>query len=161
MRNNLKGVRRIKVIDSHDYEEGKHNDGGHYLFWTNYERVSDDTWEVSYGTSADMDYCPVCGCFEDHYDHETNDYHCGDYETITEAEVLQRIKEEPDTEVTFTYEDDCEFLKKEDITGWHGDVFDHPSYKTTCELDGKEIIPVIHCKRCRKRDEAYVQGRDI
>lgn len=57
--------------------------------------------------------------------------------------------------------EDCDFLKKEDITGWHGDVFDHPSYKITCELDGKEIIPVIHCKRCRKRDEAYVQGRDI
>lgn len=38
---------------------------------------------------------------------------------------------------------DCEFLKKEDITGWHGDVFDHPSYKTTCELDGKEIIRYV------------------
>ena len=61
----------------------------------------------------------------------------------------------------FTYEDDCGFLKKEDITGWHGDVFDHPSYKTTCELDGKEIIPMIHCKKCRKRNEAYVQSRDI
>lgn len=29
--------------------------------------------------------------------------------------------------------DDCKYLKTEDITPWHGDVFDHPDYKYTCE----------------------------
>lgn len=47
--------------------------------------------------------------------------------------------------------DDCKYLKTEDITPWHGDVFDHPDYKYTCEKREKEVIPFIHCneKRCK------------
>lgn len=46
--------------------------------------------------------------------------------------------------------DDCKHLKTDDITPWHGDVYDHPEYKYTCEKCGKEVIPFIHCneKRC-------------
>ena len=28
---------------------------------------------------------------------------------------------------------DCKYLKTEDVTPWHGDVFDHPDYKYICE----------------------------
>ena len=28
---------------------------------------------------------------------------------------------------------DCKFLVIEDATSYHGDVFDHPDYKYTCE----------------------------
>lgn len=47
--------------------------------------------------------------------------------------------------------DDCKYLKSEDITPWHGDVFDHPDYKDTCKLTGREVITCIHCneKRCK------------
>ena len=47
--------------------------------------------------------------------------------------------------------DDCKYLKTEDVTPWHGDVYDHPDYKHTCEKCGKEIIPFLHCneKRCK------------
>lgn len=47
--------------------------------------------------------------------------------------------------------DDCKYLKSEDITPWHGDVFDHPDYKDVCELTGREVITCIHCneKRCK------------
>lgn len=46
---------------------------------------------------------------------------------------------------------DCKNLITEDITSWHSDVFDHPSYKHTCRLTEKEVIPCIHCndKRCK------------
>ena len=35
--------------------------------------------------------------------------------------------------------DDCKHLQTEDITPWHGDVFDHPDYKYTCEKCGNVI----------------------
>ena len=46
---------------------------------------------------------------------------------------------------------DCKNLIIEDITPWHGDVFDHPDYKYTCKLTGEEVIACIHCndKRCK------------
>lgn len=44
---------------------------------------------------------------------------------------------------------DCKNLIIEDITPWHGDVFDHPNYKYTCTLTGNEVIPYIHCN-CQK-----------
>ena len=41
---------------------------------------------------------------------------------------------------------DCLFLVIEDITSYHGDVFDHPEYKYTCKKYSQEVIPFIHCK---------------
>lgn len=47
--------------------------------------------------------------------------------------------------------DDCKYLKTEDITPWHNDVYNHPDYKHTCKKCGKEVIPFLHCneKRCK------------
>ena len=53
----------------------------------------------------------------------------------------------------FNYEE-CEHFLQEDVTPWHGDVFDHPSYKTYCTKDGekKELIyPEGQCRRCHER----------
>lgn len=46
---------------------------------------------------------------------------------------------------------DCKNLRTEDITPWHGDVFDHPDYKYTCDLSGNEVIPCFRCNytRCK------------
>lgn len=46
---------------------------------------------------------------------------------------------------------DCKFLLIEDITSYHGDVFDHPDYKYTCEKCRQEVIPFLHCneERCK------------
>lgn len=46
-------------------------------------------------------------------------------------------------------EEVCKYLNTEDVTPWQGDVFDHPEYKNTCQLTGKEIIPFLHCKKER------------
>lgn len=56
---------------------------------------------MSYGTTADFDYCPVCGNFDDHYvGNGDEEYSCGEYEIISEDELLKRIG-------SFEETDDC------------------------------------------------------
>jgi hypothetical protein len=43
----------------------------------------------------------------------------------------------------------CKNLITEDITPWHGDVFDHPNYKYTCKLNNREVIPCLHCNNTK------------
>lgn len=45
--------------------------------------------------------------------------------------------------------DDCKYIKSEDITPWHGDVFDHPKYKNTCKITNRKVITCIHCNKDR------------
>ena len=45
---------------------------------------------------------------------------------------------------------DCKNLKKEDVTSWHSDVFDHPCYKYICKLSGKEVITYFRCNESCK-----------
>lgn len=53
------------------------------------------------------------------------------------------------------FKEDCKHFKKEDITGWHGDVFDHPEYKCTC--DGEPIFkcpfdcPKVHAEQLKSK----------
>lgn len=46
---------------------------------------------------------------------------------------------------------DCKFLVIEDTTSYHGDVFDHPDYKYTCEKCKQEVIPFLNCneEKCK------------
>lgn len=98
----LKGIKRVRFNDYSDYDSEKCNNGGSYGFWTDYSRLENGNWEISYGTTADFDYCPVCGCFNDHY--EGNDccyssgYECGEFETVTENELLKLINEFEETD---------------------------------------------------------------
>ena len=96
MRTNLDGINRVRFYDYTEYESEKSNNGGCYGFWTNYNRLENGLFEVSYGTTADFEYCPVCGSFNDHYASEDDDiyesgYTCGEFETITETELLELI----------------------------------------------------------------------
>ena len=47
---------------------------------------------------------------------------------------------------------DCKNLNVEDITPWHGDVFDHPDYEYTCKITGKEVVPNLRCNKIRCKD---------
>lgn len=38
----------------------------------------------------------------------------------------------------------CKNLISEDVTPWHGDVFDYPTYKTIYNLIEKEVITCIN-----------------
>lgn len=100
---NLKGINRVRFNDYTDYKPETCHNGGNYGFWTDYDRLENGNWEVSYGTTADMEYCPCCGSFSEHYEGDEacyeSGYSCGDFETVTEAELLDRINfEETDNE---------------------------------------------------------------
>lgn len=54
---------KVKIVDrTHFVSETSHN-GGDYSFTATYHQIADDKFEVSYSTSADFDYCPLCGSF--------------------------------------------------------------------------------------------------
>lgn len=44
---------------------------------------------------------------------------------------------------------DCKNLIIKDITPWHSDIFDHPTYECTCKLSKRKIIPLVHCNCAR------------
>ena len=98
----LNGVARVRFCDYSQYESEKSSNGGCYGFWTDYTRQEDGNWEVSYGTTADFPFCPVCGDFNDHYEGDDcrfeSGYSCGDYEIVTEEELLNLINEFKETE---------------------------------------------------------------
>ena len=95
-RTNLEGINRIRFNDFTEYETGKSSNGGCYGFWTDYNRLENGLFEVSHGTTADFEYCPVCGDFHS-YDEET----CGEYQTVTESELLKLINVFKETEDCF------------------------------------------------------------
>lgn len=99
-REELENVKKVRFNDFSEYDSEKCNDGGSYGFWTDYSRLENGNWEISYGTTADMDFCPCCGSFSDHYNYDEEEYSCGDFETITTNELLERINsfEEKDGE---------------------------------------------------------------
>lgn len=98
---NLAGIRKVRFNDFSEYESGKSNNGGCYGFWTDCSRLENGNWEVSYGTTADFNFCPVCGSFDDHYVGEDDiEYSCGEFATVTESELLKLINDFEET-------DDC------------------------------------------------------
>lgn len=78
----IKEYKKITIKDYSSYEPEKCSDGGAYGFWTEYLYKGGDIWEISYGTTADMEFCPCCGSFNSHYDYENEEYSCGDFDTI-------------------------------------------------------------------------------
>ena len=104
MRNNLENIKRVRFNDFSEYESGKSNNGGCYGFWTDYTRLENGKFEVSYGTTSDFEFCPVCGSFNNHYEGDNSyyksGYSCGEFESITENELLKLIN-------NFKETDDC------------------------------------------------------
>ena len=98
----LNGIKRVRFCDYTEYESGKSNNGGCYGFWTDYNRLENGKWEVSYGTTADFEYCPVCGRFNDHYEGDDcwyeSGYSCGEFKTVTETELLKLINDFKETD---------------------------------------------------------------
>lgn len=100
---NLEGIQRVRFCDYTEYQSEKSNNGGCYGFWTDYNRLENGKWEVSYGTTADFAYCPVCGNFDEHYEGDDDccydsGYSCGEFHTVTESELLKLIEEFTETD---------------------------------------------------------------
>lgn len=37
----------------------------------------------------------------------------------------------------------CKYFVSEDVTGWHNDVYDHPSYKNYCTRTGEKVELIL------------------
>ena len=59
----LNNIKRVRFCNYSEYDSERCNDGGCYGFWTDYDRLENGKWEVS----------------------------CGDFETVTETELLEII----------------------------------------------------------------------
>lgn len=101
-KNNLNGITCVRFNDYTDYDPNRCHNGGSYGFWTDYDRLENGKWEISYGTTADFSYCPRCGSFNDHYEGDDccydSGYSCGEFEQITENELLKLINEFEETD---------------------------------------------------------------
>ena len=99
----LKKVKKLRINDDSQLEPETCNNGGAYGFWTDYTRL-DNGFEVSYGTTAEFDFCPVCGSFNNHSAGDESPfesgYECGEFEVISEEDMLKLLNEfhETDTE---------------------------------------------------------------
>lgn len=98
---NLKGINKVIFNDYSNFDSRTCNNGGNYGFWTTYTRLDNGMWEAYHETTADFTFCPVCGSFDNHYgsDAYESGYECGEFETVTETELLKLIadfKEEGD-----------------------------------------------------------------
>lgn len=60
---------------------------------------------------------------------------------------------------------ECPYLHAEDITPWHGDVFDHPNFRYTCLKDPEHpkelILQDRQCARCKLRQEQRKGGKSL
>ncbi len=97
-RTEMKKINRIIFKDYSEYDSDKCHDGGAYGFWTDFYRSESNTdvWEMMYHTTADFGCCPCCGDFGDeHWDGGEagfeSGYSCGEFDTLTTDELLERI----------------------------------------------------------------------
>jgi hypothetical protein len=108
--NNFDKFKRIREYDYTNYVSERSCNGGCYGFWTTYTLKKSGRWEISYGTTADFDYCPACGDFGDHlgedgkytcrdtlcYEDENGNYilveNDGSFATLSDYELIEYIK---------------------------------------------------------------------
>ena len=96
---NLNNIESVKFCDYTSYDPDKCHDGGSYAFYKDYRRDDNGKWYAVYSTTADFDYCPCCGIFSDHYDEDyESGYSCGEFETVTDEELLDIINSFEETE---------------------------------------------------------------
>lgn len=87
-RADLDRIQRVRMNDFTNYDPDKCNNGGCYGYWTEYTRMKDGKWCVTYGTTSDLEFCPVCGSFGNHWDDEKEEYECGDFCYVTDERLL-------------------------------------------------------------------------
>lgn len=111
-----KVIKKAKAYDYRNYDPARCRNGGWYGFWTTYElsnekelRLGLETeplYAVSYGTTAEFDYCEYCGSW--------SSCGCGKiYEHVSEKRLLadmRRADEDPSPELW------TEVLEEVDIT---------------------------------------------
>lgn len=97
---NIKKINTYKSVVYNDYRQYDSNNchtGGAYAFFTTFKNIGGGKWVVSYDTTAEFPFCPVCGIFGEH--------DCSDYDIVTTEELQKEISAKPDTDDEYlTYE---------------------------------------------------------
>lgn len=75
---------KIIITDYSEFKPETSNNGGNYSYSTIYTKVGENRYEVSYGTSSELDFCPCCGRFGCADCDPHND---SDYEYVSESEL--------------------------------------------------------------------------
>ena len=100
----MRKLEKITITDYSQYEEGRCNTGGAYIFSTVYHRNDDGTYTAAYSTSADFPYCPYCGSI-----YSGNECSCGKRPDVLTAEELLSIvlqaAANPDFEIDCVWEE--------------------------------------------------------
>ena len=81
---------RFNYYSKYDTETGIN--GRDYGFRTEYTKLPDGKWEVSYVTTSEVYYCPCCGSPENHFDYEKEEYSCGYFSVITNEELEKIVR---------------------------------------------------------------------
>lgn len=103
----------INITDYTDYDPDRCNDGGAYSFTTRYIYHDRASFERYYLTSADMDYCPYCGCF-------TSTCDCEEPDIVSFYDVLDEIIKEANAD---KYYDKCISLEFANMFGCEKKLF--------------------------------------
>jgi len=61
----IKKINIVRITDNTEYDPRFCGNGGKYSFWRTYRREENGQFACRYATSADMTFCPHCGCFCD------------------------------------------------------------------------------------------------
>ena len=80
-------IKTVIISDYTDYVAGKSNTGGCYAWYTTYKNEGDSTFSVHYGTSADFEFCSMCGDFG----HSEEACHRAYYEIVDTDDVLRDV----------------------------------------------------------------------
>jgi len=58
-------INQIELHDESNFVSELSNNGGCYSYINCYKRIKNDIWEVKYSTSAEFEFCPITGSFDE------------------------------------------------------------------------------------------------
>lgn len=103
----------ICICDFTNYKAETSHNGGDYAFWKTYTKTNENEWAVKYGTSAEFEYCDMCGSFGSNCGcHEYID----EYETVTDKELQDEIVECSGKGFSITVNEDKIKSKEQDFS---------------------------------------------
>lgn len=92
----------VVIYDNREAKAGKLLTGGSYQYIQTFTRNADNTWNVRYSTSSEIDYCPICGVFTECnncMDYDKRNHMCTkSVRKISTEELMEEINKAMSTE---------------------------------------------------------------
>lgn len=90
----------IIINDYREYDEKNCTTGGNYAYFTKYVKVDNNEWKVYHSTTAEFDYCSICGTFGHTSDECESERHIYTDEEVQKE--LAWVDEENDKNLYYT-----------------------------------------------------------